>query len=192
MTRFKTEEYRKKELLDLLVKHNVSTSVFPYEWLCSTDFFRAPASTAFHAAYPGGLYDHSMNVTKVLLDMDEKWVTKPWSRLESPIIVGMLHDATKIFRYQLSQDMDPITNEVATMYTIHPDYQELSIIHGEDSVLKVSQHMNLTPEESACIRWHMGAYEFENWAGYDKAIKSYPNVLWTHTADMVASKLMED
>ena len=26
---------------------------------------------------------------------------------------------------------------------------------------------------------------------YDKAIRKYPNVLWTHMADMVASKLME-
>ena len=30
------------------------------EWLKSTDFFTAPASTRFHGAYPGGLVKHSL------------------------------------------------------------------------------------------------------------------------------------
>ena len=29
-------------------------------WLEGTDFFTAPASTRFHAAYEGGLLDHSL------------------------------------------------------------------------------------------------------------------------------------
>lgn len=56
--RLLTEEERKKDLLELLNKHNVPLELFPYEWLCTTDFFRAPASKGFHAAYLGGLYDH--------------------------------------------------------------------------------------------------------------------------------------
>jgi len=50
--------------------------------------------------------------------------------------------------------------------------------------------VHLTEEEVLCIRWHMGAFdEKENWNAYGKAIEKYPNVLWTHTADMVASKI---
>lgn len=49
--------------------------------------------------------------------------------------------------------------------------------------------MELTEEEVLCIRYHMGAYETKDWAGFDLAIKKYPNVLYTHTADMLASKL---
>ena len=37
------------------------------EWLESTDFFIAPASTRFHAAYEGGLLAHSLNVYNVLI-----------------------------------------------------------------------------------------------------------------------------
>ena len=37
------------------------------EWLESTDFFIAPASTRFHAAYEGGLLEHSLNVYNVLI-----------------------------------------------------------------------------------------------------------------------------
>ena len=36
-------------------------------WMESTDFFTAPASTRFHAAYEGGLLDHSLNVYNVLI-----------------------------------------------------------------------------------------------------------------------------
>jgi hypothetical protein len=51
--------------------------------------------------------------------------------------------------------------------------------------------MKLTPEEVMCIRWHMGAFdEKENWQYYSRAVNKYPNVLWTHTADMIASQIM--
>lgn len=32
------------------------------EWLESTDFFEAPASTHYHGSYTGGLVEHSLNV----------------------------------------------------------------------------------------------------------------------------------
>lgn len=32
------------------------------QWLESTDFFTAPASTKYHGAYEGGLCEHSLNV----------------------------------------------------------------------------------------------------------------------------------
>ena len=50
----------------------------------------------------------------------------------------------------------------------------------------------MTDEEIACIRWHMGAYEKDTrlWNYYGNAIAEYPNVLYTHTADMIASKIV--
>ena len=186
-----TEADRKRDLLVLLELNRVSLELFPYEWLCTTDFFRAPASSRFHAAYPGGLYDHCTNVTSQLLDMRNKGVTKPWSRAESPIIVGMLHDVTKIGLYEATQDMNPIKHEIETLYIKNPQFVTFGG-HGYDSVCKIEQHIELTEEERLCIRYHMGAYETDDWDGYDNAIRQYPNVLWTHTADMLASKLMED
>ena len=39
-----------------------------------------------------------------------------------------------------------------------------------------------------CIRYHMGAFiDKEQWNDYTRAVEQYPNVLWTHTADMIAS-----
>ena len=52
--------------------------------------------------------------------------------------------------------------------------------------------MDLTEEEMLCIRWHMGAYDNkDNWDILGRAIEKYPNVLWTHTADMVAARVLK-
>ena len=196
MTKGKSPEDR-QELLKQLCEKSFGKSwgqdIYQqsFAWLEGTDFFSAPASTKYHGAYGGGLFDHSMNVAKVLLWMTNDKAICTWQRTESPVFIGILHDVTKIGRYTLSQDMNPNTGEMEPIYLYNKDKKSESPIHGEDSVLIVSQHALMTPEERNCIRFHMGAYETEDWKQYDIAIKHYPNVLWTHTADMIASKLME-
>ena len=55
-------------------------------------------------------------------------------------------------------------------------------------LLLLSQFFQLTEEEIACIRYHMGAFTPEKeWNDYTRAVKMWPNVLWTHHADMLAS-----
>ena len=55
---------------------------------------------------------------------------------------------------------------------------------------KQMQGTQLTEEEMLCIRWHMGAFdEKTNWNYYTRAIHKYPNVLWTHMADMVSAHI---
>lgn len=179
----KTKEWREWQLKVFVHVYMDNDKLFPMDWLKRTDFFTAPASTRYHAAYEGGLFDHCLNVAQSLMKLTQAGVTAHWMRQESPVIIGLLHDATKIGVY-LGDDESGWT---------HNPYKYQVGTHGEDSLEIVSKHMTLTPEEQACIRWHMGAYEGqEAWGGFDKAIKEYPNVLWTHTADMVASKLMEE
>ena len=38
------------------------------EWLQTTDFFTAPASTRYHCACPAGLVMHSINVYEVMME----------------------------------------------------------------------------------------------------------------------------
>ena len=63
--------------------------------------------------------------------------------------------------------------------------------HGDKSVMMLSQVLKLTEEEMLCIRYHMGAYKTDDWDGFDRAIRKYQSVLWTHSADMYASKVMD-
>lgn len=145
------------------------------------NFFNAPASTKYHGAYEGGLFDHSIQVAKTLDSLTKRLDLK-WSRTESPYIVGMYHDLCKCDNYIL----DVETNK----YIYNPDIVIPG--HGEKSVILAQKYIKLTDEEIACIRWHMGAYEKDPkmWEYYGRAIEEYPNVLWTHTADMVASKIL--
>lgn len=67
-------------------------------WLINQGFFVKPASIKYHGNYIGGLFDHSLKVMEVLVDMTDKFGIK-WSRPESPYIVGMFHDLCKMDDY---------------------------------------------------------------------------------------------
>ncbi len=143
-------------------------------------FFSSPASTCFHGCYPGGLYDHSAAVTRNLLKLTNNLGLK-WELNRSPYIVGMLHDICKCHMYTL--------NEAEGKY----EYKKDPIIpgHGERSVI-IAHILGvvLTIEEIMCIRWHMGAFDDRSmWNSYGHAIEQYQNVLFTHTADMMATRI---
>lgn len=174
----------------ILFENSVPLDIFPLEWLKKTDYLTSPASTKYHAAYPGGLFDHSVNVAYSLLGLTRAHTTEPWSNPYSPIIIGLLHDTTKIGSYSRNPFWSTAEWDVSSFYVKDPEYISFGV-HGLDSVIKLQKVMELSQEEAACIRFHMGAYETESWGAFDQAIRVYPNVLWTHTADMVASKLLE-
>ena len=150
------------------------------EDLVKIGFFQAPASTRYHGAYTGGLFDHSLAVTSALLELTEK-LGLTWERERSPYIVGMFHDLCKCDSYIF----DASTSEFK--------YNRDLIIpgHAERSIIILQKFLTLTDEEIACIRFHMGAFEGEKiWNQYGRAIEQYPNVLFTHTADMIASRIV--
>lgn len=155
-----------------------------YEWLIDNGFKTAPASIKYHGAFEGGLYKHSVAVTGELLHLTDRLALR-WQRPESPWIIGMFHDLCKIDAYE------PVPIEMRKHTEPQYMYNDDQIMkgHGDKSVMLLSRFMTLTEEEILCIRYHMGAYETENWTQFDTAIKKYPNVLFTHTADMIASKL---
>lgn len=155
-------------------------------------FFTAPASTKYHGAYEGGLYDHSNAVFQRLLKLTED-NDLVWERDESPFIIGYFHDLCKCDQYT---KLPGKTIEVAGASFVdndgyHYEFNANTLLkgHGSKSVMILSQFITLTEEEMLCIRYHMGAYEKEEWTEFDKAIHKYPNVLWTHMADMLASKV---
>lgn len=143
-------------------------------------FFHKPASTKYHGAYDGGLFDHSYTVAEALVELTEK-LGLTWEHPESPYIVGMYHDLCKCDDYVKDFETDK--------YIRNPE----AIIpgHGDKSVIMLSKYLKLTDEEIACIRWHMGAYETDTkmWEYYGRAVEKYPNVLYTHMADMIAARI---
>lgn len=151
------------------------------ETLKEIGFFTAPASTRFHGAYTGGLFDHSFLTAKSLVELTEK-LGLEWDRPESPYIVGMYHDLCKCDNYVKDPESDK--------WIYNPEI----IIpgHGDKSLIILGKYFTLTDEEIACIRWHMGAYETDPkmWNYYGATIERFHNVLFTHTADMISSKIL--
>jgi len=141
-------------------------------------FFKAPASIHHHGAYPGALFDHSLEVMNALLFMTERLELK-WEKPESPYIVGMFHDLCKVDNYHQTGDEAWEYNNA----TLLPG-------HGEKSVILCQKLFPLTDEELHCIRWHMGAFDVkDNWNSYGRSVTTFPNVLYTHTADMIAARI---
>lgn len=147
-------------------------------WLIDYGFFTKPASINHHGQYEGALFDHSSEVSKALVLLSEK-LNLHWERTESPYIVGMFHDLCKIDNYMKDGESWKYNNS------------PLLTGHGEKSVILLQRFINLTEEEILCIRWHMGAFDAkENWNSYGCSVTKYPNVLYTHTADMIAARVI--
>lgn len=178
-----------KERLDFMIATNLSEIVKEdfLKWLAENGFFTAPASTKYHGNYEGGLFDHSFMVMNLLVELSAANGLK-WKRPVSPFLVGMFHDLCKIDQYRIDNST-PYTVGEPTRYEYNPNTMYKG--HGDKSIILLSQFTTLTDEETACIRYHMGAFtEKEEWRDYTRAVHAFPNVLWTHQADMLASHVV--
>ena len=158
------------------------------EWLDSTDFFRAPASTKHQGSYEGGLAEHSLNVYKRLTARNV--IGDMGMKRESTELVALLHDVCKIDRYL------PETGEDGSItgWKYNTDVA-LPVGHGERSVILIQQRgLTLTLEEITAIRWHMGGFDDAVRGGsreMSEAFRRYPLALQLHIADMEATYLDE-
>lgn len=171
------EQKRIDTLIEFMGEHISSDIVWE---LKQRGFFIAPASINHHGQYEGALFDHSYEVAKALVNMTEKLGLK-WENERSPYIVGMFHDLCKMDNYTKTDSEEWQYNNA----TLLPG-------HGEKSVIIALKLLgDLTDEELYCIRWHMGAFDDkENWNSYGLSCTKYPNVLYTHTADMIAARIV--
>jgi len=168
----------------LIVEKYVSREL--YDFLVERNFFDVPASLSYHGNYTGGLFIHSAAVTDLLVTYTERLELK-WENKRSPYIVGMFHDLCKTDDYIRHGADDNSPKSADGKWIRNPDKKPG---HGEKSVQMLSKFIELTDEERECIRWHMGAFcSPEEWGEYTAAVEKFPNVLYTHTADMAAAHI---
>lgn len=158
------------------------------EWIHSTDFFEAPASTVYHESYPGGLLEHTLNVIKNTYSLLR--IPKFSSvSLNSATLVAAMHDWCKIGNYE--QYMKNVKNEsgaweqvVAYRRTGEP----YPLGHGVLSMFYASRFVKLSVEESAAIRWHMGAWRVckDELNDLQAANEKYPLVHLIQFADQLS------
>ena len=126
-------------------------------WLLTTDFFTAPASTKYHCACEGGLVQHSVTVYHTLRDYH---FNETEDNEESFAICALLHDLCKAEFYKVSTRN--VKNEVTGSWEKQPFYMvedSFPFGHGEKSVFLIERFMRLKPSEAMAIRWHMGGFD---------------------------------
>ncbi len=175
------------------------------EYIQGSDFYRAPASTKYHLACPGGLLQHSLNVLDALRGLlqwnsiESHWEYHTACKIvdtipdDSVIMMALLHDICKTHFYSTStrnqKNEETGQWEKVPFYTVN-DMMPLG--HGAKSAMIVKQYTTLTSQEMYAIWHHMGMTgDYENDIAVGKSIEMYPAVLALQTADMMASKFME-
>jgi hypothetical protein len=175
---YKTEQERINAFIEEASKYDTLTlSEDAIDWLKEKGFFNKPAALKHHGNHTGGLFEHSLAVAQTLRELTESRKIF-WQDPRSPFVVGMFHDLCKLEDYTYNMGNWEFNND------------KILTGHGDKSVMILSRFMTLTEEEVLCIRFHMGAYQTDDWNSYDKAMKKYETVLWSHTADMYAAKIL--
>ena len=167
------------------------------DYLCSSDFFTAPASTRFHGSYPGGLCEHSLNVYECLKDLMERPRMKEvygvnYYSDESIAIVSLLHDLCKVDFY-VESSRNVKENGVWKSVPFYTIEDNLPYGHGEKSVYIVSGFMRLTRDEAFAIRYHMGFSDArpQDINNVSRAFEMFPLAFAVSVADMEASYFLE-
>ena len=167
-------------------------------WLKSSDFFYAPASTKFHLSCEGGLAKHSLNVlSRLIREVINEFGSvedSPYS-MESLVIVGLMHDLCKVGFYKKS--MRNQKNEETGQWEKVPFYMvedELPIPHGPKSQYILRSFIQLSREESVAIISHMGGFDSSVKGGeyaIGNALEKYTLALLLHVADLKATNIDE-
>ncbi|MDY5007385.1 hydrolase [Candidatus Allofournierella merdipullorum] len=161
------------------------------DWLATTDFFKAPASTRFHGACEEGLVMHSLNVYHALMDRFFEEGDNP----ESMAVCGLLHDLCKANYYKTGTRN--VKNEATGQWEKVPVFMvedQFPYGHGEKSVYLIERFIRLKPAEAVAIRWHMGGFDDAARGGcraISEAYDAYPLAVKLHLADLTATYLME-
>ena len=159
------------------------------DWLQTTDFFNAPASTRYHCACENGLVMHSVSVFNTLM---EKHFDEETDSIESFAICALLHDLCKAQFYKVSTRN--VKNEQTGQWEKVPYYaieDSFPFGHGEKSVFLIERFMRLKIDEAMAIRWHMGEFGDKNSNTISQAYDRYPLAVKLHLADLESTYLRE-
>ena len=166
------------------------------QWLDTTDFYVAPASTRYHGSEAGGLLKHSLSVHQWAYDImdgisysSERLFEALDFNLESLALVTLFHDVCKVGAYKLS--MRNVKNEQTGEWERVPYYTYTNGdkfgAHGAKSVFILSQFIKLTEAEAVAILHHMGAWDKSTYSDPGKAYENNTLAWILHVADEAAT-----
>lgn len=172
---------------------NLLTEIMPVEKVELLDklgYFKAPASSSRHLCIEGGLAQHSYNVTKAMLKINEDM--KLGLDRKHILQVGFLHDICKIGMYVPNVLKSGQVSE-ARPYTTD---KVIELGHGAESIYLIQNDLDIKLDlpVAQAIYWHMG-FDYNKDSFAINNLKKTPYhilLVWlTITADTFATWMME-
>ena len=176
------------------------------EYLDTTDFYTAPSSSMYHLNEDGGLCLHSMNVFHAAMKLYESLGREVLTSGEGPFngeisaesiaVSTLFHDLCKMNIYHKTERWKKDDNGRWVSYPAYEIKDELPLGHGEKSCYIVRGFIKLQRDELLAIRWHMGMFDMGDSGSslirsFRNALEQSPLVSLVHSADFLASNLME-
>lgn len=160
-------------------------------WLQSTDFFDAPASTKYHGAYEGGLAYHSLRVFYELIRLLKAYDEILTVSNETAAICSLLHDVCKIGCYKT--EMRNVKEEGVWVQKPFYKFEEDFCFggHGSKSVYLIQKHMYLSDDEAVAINCHMSSWEDTNKSSISNAYSNNPFAWLLHVADESSTYILK-
>lgn len=158
-------------------------------WIRTTDFYSAPASTQYHDAEFAGLLKHSLRVVNNIIELIKVKKFDETCSIADAVLVALVHDWCKIGLYEqyMRNTKDNNGNWIQVpAYKRHSPKFPLG--HGDTSAYLASRCFRLDMPEYAAVKWHMGEWycHQSEYNDLQKANETYPLVLLLQFADRLA------
>lgn len=199
----------KETFLQLLSQINIEGADIPglINFLSTSDFFEAPASTVYHSSFEGGLCHHSLNVYNELVRLANIYAPGKYDA-NSLLVVGLLHDISKTNFYEKyirnkkvylpsgtkhdnQGKFDWFAEEAYKVKAVEERF--IGSEHGTNSMFLISKYIPMTYEESVAVINH---HFINDTNGLIKDISAiynkYSLATLIHLADMAAVYLLEN
>lgn len=195
---------RFKKILSSIKRDGVSDIL---EYLETTDFYEAPASTKYHNNIKGGLCAHCLNVYDNLCLLKDIFYSD--LEEESIVLTSLLHDISKANYYELyiqnvkeysssgrlSDDNGQFNWVQVKKYKVRDEMNRDNVYseHGVCSFIIVNKFVRLNADEiAAIVNHHMGMDTGNIRPDISEIYDRYPLASLLHTADLLSTYIDEN
>lgn len=202
-------EKNKQTFLQLISQINIDGADIDglINYLTTSDFFIAPASTIYHCNFEGGLCHHSLNVYNTLVELANRYTPGRYDK-NSLLVVGLLHDISKTNFYEKYIMNKKVYSPTGTKHDNQGNFDWFAeeaykvknaserLIggeHGVNSMFLISRYIPMTYEESVAVINHHFITETNGLLKDITAIyNKYSLASLLHIADMISVYLLEN
>lgn len=178
------------------------------EYLITTGFFEAPASTQHHCNYTGGLCEHSLNVYYTLEQLYNTYKDNLTVKYDKSTLltVGLFHDISKTDLYEKYVKNEKVYSPQGSKHDNMGKFEWVAVEafkvrdaknrflagnHEENSMLILGRYIPLMHEEMVAILNHHGGIGKESNWDLSAITNAHPLLALLHTADYLSTFLLE-